>query len=121
MKSLKTIAILNTSAPFSRANAKDALDIALIMGSYEQETHLFFIGDGVWQLVDQQVPEQINVKNFLRTFSAFEFYDLEHVYVCKNSLIERGLTSDFHIDNVQVLTSEEFTQQLRQHHSILRF
>jgi len=117
----KSLAILNVSAPFAQPNAKDALDIALIMGSYEQETHLYFKGDGVWQLVDKQKPELINVKNFLKTFSAFEFYELDHVYICKESLIERNLTTDFHIENVHVLDNSSFSQSLRQHHVVLKF
>ena len=65
--SQKSIAILNTTAPFGKPNAKDALDIALIMGTYEQDTHLFFQGDGVWQLISQQTPEALNIKDFLKT------------------------------------------------------
>ncbi len=121
MNNQKSIAILNTTAPFSAANAKDALDIALIMGSYQQETHLFFKGDGVWQLVSKQQPELINVKNSLKTFAAFEFYDIDHVYVCSQSLSERGLNADFHIDNVKVLTASQFADALKQHSTILRF
>ncbi|GLX80410.1 protein TusC [Thalassotalea insulae] len=121
MITTKSIAILNTCAPFCAPDAKDALDIAMIMGSYEQETHLFFKGDGVWQLVAQQQPAQINVKDFLKTFAAFEFYDLEHLYVCEQSLIERGISANFHIDGVKVLAAEPFAEALKQHATILTF
>lgn len=117
----KIISILNTSSPFGESDAKDALDVALIMGSYEQTTHLFFQGDGVWQLIDKQDPESINVKNFLKTFAAFEFYDLEKIYVCKNSLVQRGLPIQFHIDNVQVLDNDDFSLSLSSSDIILRF
>lgn len=117
----KTISILNTSAPFGQPNAKDALDVALIMGTYEQRTHLFFQGDGVWQLIPKQTPESIQVKDFLKTFSAFEFYDLENIYVCKQSLIERNLSESFHIDNVKVLNKDDFATKLSQSDTILRF
>ncbi|MCO4797750.1 MAG: sulfurtransferase complex subunit TusC [Colwelliaceae bacterium] len=117
----KTIAILNTSSPFGQSDAKDALDIALIMGSYEQKTHLFFQGDGVWQLITKQDPECINVKNFLKTFAAFEFYDLEKIYVCKKSLEQRNLPVKFHIDNVQALDIDDFSLALNSSDIILRF
>lgn len=117
----KTISILNTSAPFGQSNAKDALDIALIMGTYEQITHLFFQGDGVWQLVKNQHPESIQVKDFLKTFAAFEFYDLENIYVCKQSLIERNLPESFHIENVQVLSTDDFSKRLTSNAVVLRF
>jgi len=117
----KSIAIINTTAPFSHAIAKEAMDVALIYGSYEQDTHLFYQGDGVYQLIDNQQPDKIAIKDFLKTFSAFEFYDLEHIYLCKQSLIERNLLEVFHIDNVKVLEKDEFAAALHQHHVILNF
>lgn len=117
----KSVAIINTKAPFSLATAKEAMDVALIYGSYEQETHLFFQGDGVYQLVAAQQANKITLKDFLKTFAAFEFYDLEHIYVCKQSLIERDLSKNFHIENVQVLAPVQFANALHQHQIILTF
>lgn len=117
----KLIAILNAKAPYSNAAGKDALDIALIFGSFEQSTSLFFQGDGVWQLIQGQDGTKISVKDYLKTFAAFEFYDIENIYVCQESLIERELTADFHIDQVDILTRKEFADKLATHHTILRF
>lgn len=117
----KLTAILNSKAPYSSTAGKDALDIALIFGSFEQPTSLFFQGDGVWQLVQKQDGAIISVKDYLKTFAAFEFYDLENIYICQDSLIQRGLTDSFHIDQVQVLTKDEFAETLATHHTVLRF
>ena len=115
------IAILNTKAPFSTAHAKEALDVALIFGSYEQPTSLFFQGDGVFQLFKDQSPEDIQAKNFLKTFSAFEFYDLDTIYVCQKSLEERQFTTDFHIDGVTIVSSQKFSELLHHHDVVLTF
>lgn len=117
----KFTAILNSKAPYSNTAGKDALDIALIFGSFEQPTSLFFQGDGVWQLMQGQNGTIISVKDYLKTFAAFEFYDLEDIYVCQESLIQRGLTDNFHIDQVQVLARDEFAEKLALHHTVLRF
>lgn len=117
----KLTAILNARAPYSDTAGKDALDIALIFGSFEQPTSLFFQGDGVWQLSQGQNGTIISVKDYLKTFAAFEFYDLENIYVCLESLTQRGLTAEFHIENVQVLAKKEFTEKLATHHTVLRF
>lgn len=117
----KTIAILNTQAPFSSPVGKEALDAALIFGSYEQPTSLFFLADGVFQLIAEQNPTLLDVKDYLKTFSALEFYDIENIYVCEQSLIERGLLASFHLENVQVLSKMEFSQCLHQHQVIYRF
>ncbi|ASP49335.1 sulfurtransferase complex subunit TusC [Cognaticolwellia beringensis] len=117
----KTIAILNTQAPFSSAAGKEALDAALIFGSYEQATSLFFLGDGVFQVIGDQKASAIDIKDYLKTFSALEFYDIENIYVCQQSLVERNLPENFHISNAQVLSNEAFSQRLHQHNVIYRF
>lgn len=117
----KALAIINSKAPFSHTHGKDALDIALIFGSFEQGISLFFQGDGVYQLIDKQDASLISVKDYLKTFSAFEFYDIEDIYVCQSSLIERKLLTDFHIKDAQLVTTEDFALQLKKHKSILRF
>ncbi len=120
-KSNAGVAILNTSAPFSSQAGKEALDVALIFGSFEQDISLFFHGEGVWQLLDDQHAEIIDVKNYLKTFSAFEFYDIDTVFVCEQSLKERNLNNTFHIEDVTVLNPEDFSVKLSQHQQILRF
>jgi tRNA 2-thiouridine synthesizing protein C len=117
----KSVAILNASAPLSKVNAKDSLDVALIFGSYEQAVSLYFQGDGVYQLIAEQQPEKIQQKDFLKTFAALEFYDIENIYVCHHSLIQRGLSDNFSINNVQVLHRNDFSTSLHHHQTILRF
>jgi len=117
----KILAILNAKSPYTSSAGKDALDIALIFGSFEQSISLFFQGDGVWQLISEQDGSIISVKDYLKTFAAFEFYDIEDVYVCQSSLAERNLPINFHIEKVQVLNQQAFAQQLASHKTILRF
>lgn len=118
---VKTFAILNSKAPFASTAGKDALDIALVFGAFEQPVSLFFQGDGVWQLVNGQDGAMVSVKDYLKTFAAFEFYDIENVYVCQASLTARNLVSEFHIDEVQVLDPNGFAQKLSSHSTVLRF
>ena len=117
----KTLAILNAKAPYTNSAGKDALDIALIFGSFEQSVSLFFQGDGVWQLIQGQNGSIVSIKDYLKTFAAFEFYDIENIYVCQQSLEERNLPAKFHIEEVQVLNQAAFAQQLTSNHTILRF
>lgn len=117
----KSLALLNSKAPFANSAGKDSLDIALIFGSFEQAVSLFFQGDGVWQLINGQDGDIISVKDYLKTFAAFEFYDIENVYISEQSLHERNLTNQFHIDEVQVLNQQEFSEKLSSHQTVLRF
>lgn len=115
------LAIINSKAPFSSDFGKDALDVALIFGSFEQKISLFFQGDGVYQLIAEQDGTLVSIKDYLKTFSAFEFYDIEDIYVCQQSLVNRQLDETFHIENVNVLASVEFGLALNRHQHVLRF
>jgi len=106
------LAIINSKAPYSSHYGKDALDVALIFGSYEQKVSLFFQGDGVHQLIAKQDTSLLSIKDYLKTFAAFEFYDIEHVYACQQSLLTRKLEPSFHITDVQVLSTTEFSAAL---------
>lgn len=118
----KSVAIINSKAPISASHGKDALDLALIYGSYEQDTALFFHGDGVWQLIAKQDLELVQAKNYLKTFAALEFYDIESLYVCSDSLALRGLsTSELNVNGVQKLNKKDFAKKIQQHDLIYRF
>lgn len=116
----KNIAILNASPP-TQQSAKESLDAALIYGSYEQSISLFFQGEGVRQLTCDQQLANIHIKDFLKTMSAFELYDIENIYLCEQSLTERLLPNEFHINSVQVLSPDLFSEKLHEHNVILRF
>ena len=115
------LAIINSKAPYSSSQGKDALDIALIFGSFEQKVSLFFQGDGVYQLIAGQDGALVSIKDYLKTFSAFEFYDIEDIFVCQQSLANRQLEAQFHISGVNVLSSIEFGQAINSHKHVLRF
>ena len=118
----KSVAIINSKAPFSQPHGKEALDIALIFSSYEQDVTLFFQGDGVWQLVKYQQTDQIHCKNYLKTFGALAFYDIDKIFVCQTSLQQRGLqTVDLCLDTVTVVEPIQFKAALTQHQIIFRF
>ena len=48
--------------------------------------------DGVYQIVEGQNTDGIGMKNFSKTFHALGDYDINKLYVSKESLEERGLS-----------------------------
>ena len=57
------LALVNKTAPYGGANGQESLDLALAAGSFGQDVSLFFIEDGVFQLLAGQAPENIEAKN----------------------------------------------------------
>jgi len=64
---------------------------------------LAFIDDGVYQLTKGQSTAGIGMKNFSPTYAALGDYEVNKIYVEKESLEERGLT----LDDLQHLTWED--------------
>ncbi len=90
---VKSYAIINTSASFDSLKGKESLDAALILASYEMPVSLFFIGDGVYQTLNAQSAETIQAKDYIATFKALGFYDIEDIYVCNDSLDLRNIAT----------------------------
>ncbi|OUS28735.1 hypothetical protein A9Q98_07390 [Thalassotalea sp. 42_200_T64] len=118
---VKKYAIVNTSATFNKFNAKEALDAALILASYEMPVALYFIGDGVYQAQKQQNAESIGAKDFIATFKALGFYDIEDIYISADCLSQRQLATEFAFTDAKLVSKEEFAVRLNQADVILTF
>lgn len=116
-----SLAILHTVPSCSSLTGQEALECGLAFSSLELTVGLFFQGDGVWQLRENQTPELYGFKNHTKTYSALEFYDIESVFACKESMLQRRMTLDDCVIPVQLLSLEEFHQQLLQFAQILKF
>jgi tRNA 2-thiouridine synthesizing protein C len=88
---ITSVAIINKSAPYGSSNGQESLDMALAMSNFAQDVSMFFIEDGVLQLLSSQHAASIDNKAYHKTFQALEFYDIESIYVCKQSLAQRGI------------------------------
>ncbi len=116
-----TIAIINSSAPYGSLSGQESLDMALAMSNFAQQVSVFFIDDGVFQLLSAQHAEAVQAKAYHKTFAALEFYDIENLYVCKQSLEQRGLqVSDLCVP-VCLFAQSELAELLGQHQHVMRF
>lgn len=118
--SSKRYALINTSSTFDDIKGKESLDAALILASYEMDVSLFFIGNGVYQTLVQQ-PKDINAKDYVATFKALEFYDIESIYICEESLQERSLPLAANIPNSTIIPSDQMKGLLADFDVILTF
>jgi tRNA 2-thiouridine synthesizing protein C len=67
---------------------------SLIGAAFEQDVSVVFVDDGVYQLTKGQNTESVGMKNFSPTYNALGDYDVNKIYVDKESLDERGLSLD---------------------------
>jgi tRNA 2-thiouridine synthesizing protein C len=91
MATVKTLAFLCRRTPWGSGHAAEMLEAVLIAGAFDQEVHLAFLDDGVFQLVPGQHPELLGRRPLQEGFDELADLDVEHVWVERESLDERGI------------------------------
>lgn len=107
---VKRFMFVNRKAPYGTVYALESLETVLISAAFDQDVSVVFVDDGVFQLKKGQDTTGINMKNFSPTFRALEGYDVEKLYVEKESLDARGLTEDDLVVDVEVLSTDELRE-----------
>jgi len=104
MSDVKKFLYVNRRAPYGTIYALESLEVVLIGAAFEQDVALAFVDDGVFQLTKGQNTDGIGVKNFSPTFRALGDYDVQKLFVERESLEERGLSED---DLIEVVYEDE--------------
>jgi len=117
----KKFMFVNRTAPYGSVYALESLEVVLITAAFDQEVSLAFVEDGVWQLKKGQQTKGIETKNFSPTYRALEGYDIEKLYVERESMEERGLTEDDLIVDVKVLPAAELGTLMAEQDVVLSF
>ena len=79
---MNRIAFVFTSAPHGSAAGREGLDALLATSALSEDIGVFFIGDGVFQLLAGQEPQKILARDYIATFKVLPLYDIETFWVC---------------------------------------
>jgi len=118
---MKSLAVINKSAPFGNINYRESLDITLANASYDRPIALFFSDDGVFQLLNNTDATLTGNKELSKTFGLLEMYDVEDIYFCQSSLAARGLCEQDLIIGGQCLTGPQWFAKLAEFAHIVTF
>ncbi|MCG6975919.1 MAG: sulfurtransferase complex subunit TusC [Acidiferrobacterales bacterium] len=118
---IKKLMYMTRTAPYGTVYALEALEVVLIGAAFEQDVCMVFADDGLFQLKKGQNTEATGMKNFSPTYRALEMYDVEKLYVEKESMDARGMTEDDFIVDVEVKTSDELTSMMEDMDIVLNF
>ena len=111
---IKKFMYINRKAPYGTVYALESLEVVLIGAAFDQDVSLAFIGDGVYQLTKGQNTDAIGQKNFSPTYGALGDFDVNKIFIEKESLEERGLT----LDDLQHLVWEDEDEDYAEKDSI---
>lgn len=116
------VAFVFRSAPHGSSSGREGLDALLATSALSDDIGVFFVGDGVLQLLPEQQPALVLGRDYIATFRILPLYDIEHCFCCAASISERGLLerSSWVID-VDVLEPAALREKLNQYDRILTF
>ena len=118
---VKKFMYVNRRAPYGTVYALESLEVVLIGAAFDQDVSVVFIDDGVFEIQKGQETAEIGMKNFSPTYRALEMYDVEKLYVSKESLAERGLTEDDILVDVEVLPDNQIADLMDEQDVIFTF
>lgn len=121
MSDVKKFMFVNRKAPYGTIYALEALEVVLITAAFDQDVSMVFLDDGVYQLKKGQQTKGVEIKNFSPTYRALEGYDIEKLYVEKESLDARGISEDDLLVDVVVLGRAEMGELMDQQDVVLSF
>lgn len=107
---VKKFMYVNRKAPFGTIYALEVLEMVLISAAFDQDVHVAFLDDGVYELKKGFNPAVSGMKNFSKTYRALEGYDIEKLYVERESLDERGLSVDDLVVEAEVISRADMAK-----------
>jgi tRNA 2-thiouridine synthesizing protein C len=118
---VKKFMFVNRKAPYGTIYALESLEVVLISAAFDQDVSLAFLDDGVYELIKGEDTADIGMKNFSPTYRALEGYDVEKLYVEKESLDVRGLTEDDLIVPVEVISRAQMGELMDEQEVLMSF
>ena len=117
------LAFLFRTAPHGNAISLEGLDALLAATAFcdEEEIGVFFIDDGVLNLLDGQNPELLLQKDFIRTFKLLDLYDIEQRFVCADSLDQYNLQEEQLIISAEKIDRTSLIKKLSQTEKVFTF
>ena len=117
------LAFLFRTAPHGNAISREGLDALLAATAFcdEEEIGVFFIDDGVLNLLDGQNPELLLQKDFIRTFKFLDLYDIEQRFVCADSLDQYNLQAEQLIISAEKIDRTSLINKLSQAEKVFTF
>ncbi len=118
---VKKFMFVNRKAPYGTIYALEGLEVVIIAATFDQDVSMVFLDDGVYELVKQQQTKGIGMKNFSPIYRALDDYDIQKIYVEKESLEARGLTVEQLLIPVEVLASQDMAALMGQQDVVIGF
>lgn len=117
----KNILVIQRCAPYGSSLAREGLDYVLTSAAYDQNISLLFMGDGVFQLTEQQDSSQLGLKNQAKALEVLPLYDIENLYAVQEDLEERQLKESNLTKGIKVIPRSEVHSFMNEQDHVIGF
>ena len=104
---MKSFLFVMQTAAYNSTRVQEVLDVVLITAAFDQKVSLLLLDDAVFHLKKNQQSETIGGKDIGAIYRSLELYDIEDIYVEKDSLVQRGLSQNDLLISTKLLTKQE--------------
>ncbi len=121
-KPARSVAFVFSQSPHGTSAGREGLDALLATSALTEDIGVFFVSDGILQLLPGQQPEKILARNYIATYGVLPLYDIEQCYICEASIAERGLAqfNEWVLD-VEPLAPQALRQKLGSYDVVMTF
>jgi tRNA 2-thiouridine synthesizing protein C len=118
---VEKVAILMRKAPYGSVYTAEGFRSVMGIGVFEMDAVLIFMEDGVYALVKDQNPEQLDMQPLGEGFPMLPEFGVNGFYVHQPSLEERGLSVDDLVIKVQLIDNAGLAKLLAEYGAVLSF
>lgn len=116
---MQNLLILLRYSPFNNAKGREALDLTLALAAVNHNVSVLFSGDAVFQLLPTKDQPEFALKAYPRSFKLFGLYDIEQVYICEQSMRERGVSLHQLATAVTPVSVDDITTLIAEQHQVI--
>ena len=107
MSDSRKVMITVRRAPHGSIYVQEAIEVMFIVASYGMDLSVVFLDDGVFALKQGQDTKELGIKGFMASIGALMDFEVEKVYVDRQSLQDRHLGED----DLVVIGEDEDTEE----------
>lgn len=106
------------SSPYQGLAAKEGLELAMVLATFEQQVELAFSGAGIALLYQNQSPQTEHGKALYKLLPSLEFYDIDKLYLPAEALKDKRLDIN---PLASAINDDEWQKLLTRHTYTFRF
>jgi tRNA 2-thiouridine synthesizing protein C len=116
---MKKVLAIVSRPPYAGAQVVETLEAAMVTRAFDLPTAVLFRGLGVTAFQENQAPENLGRKSVAKVIAALPTYEVEDLYVCRDSLAKYQLESQHFSVPVTVLSGSEIASLIGEHDVVM--